>query len=233
MEDRRSWVVDGFSFYHEKDAKLARQERTKTEYLERYLDYSKPENIRIVYEKALKDRVFQTAVGITYLKHLQTYLIELHSVDSAKIPPIPLYPASAAQQGFSSEDAEQEGERTTDGVAGQATEPSVGQTTGRVMEQPAGQATEQATGQVSGRNPAAESQKSKKTVRASASFLLNIVLAVAVAVMFVLAFSSRHPNILNYERALKNRYAAWEQELTQRELAVREKELAQKRSEEG
>lgn len=31
-------------------------------------------------------------------------------------------------------------------------------------------------------------------------------------------------NILNYENAILNKYAAWEQELTAREQAVREKE---------
>jgi flagellar capping protein FliD len=32
------------------------------------------------------------------------------------------------------------------------------------------------------------------------------------------------PNILNYEKALQNRYAEWNQELSDREEAIREKE---------
>lgn len=57
------------------------------------------------------------------------------------------------------------------------------------------------------------------------SIVLNILLAAAVAFMFYVALSSDNPNILNYETTLENRYAAWEQELYQREQTIREKEL--------
>jgi hypothetical protein len=42
--------------------------------------------------------------------------------------------------------------------------------------------------------------------------------------MFVIAINSNQPNILNYQRVLQNRYAGWEQELTDREQAIRDKE---------
>lgn len=56
------------------------------------------------------------------------------------------------------------------------------------------------------------------------SFLVNIMLAAAVAGMFAIAVTSDNPNVLNYENALINRYAAWEQELSEREAVVKEKE---------
>ena len=56
------------------------------------------------------------------------------------------------------------------------------------------------------------------------SVILNILLAMAVAAMFAIAVNGKSPNILNYEKAITNRYASWEQELTERENAVREKE---------
>lgn len=56
------------------------------------------------------------------------------------------------------------------------------------------------------------------------SVLLNIVLVIAVVAMFSITMKSDNPNILNYETALVNKYASWEQELTQRERAVRAKE---------
>ena len=43
--------------------------------------------------------------------------------------------------------------------------------------------------------------------------------------MFVITIKSDNPNILNYETALQNRYSAWEQELNDREKAIKEKEL--------
>ena len=56
------------------------------------------------------------------------------------------------------------------------------------------------------------------------SLIANIVLVIAVAAMFGIAMKSDNPNILNYETQLVNRYASWEQELTEREKVIREKE---------
>ncbi len=56
------------------------------------------------------------------------------------------------------------------------------------------------------------------------SLIANLILALAVAGMFMITLKSDNPNILNYEKNLVNRYAAWEQELREREQVVREKE---------
>lgn len=56
------------------------------------------------------------------------------------------------------------------------------------------------------------------------SVALNVILGLLVAGMFYVAMTGNNPNILNYENAIVNKYAAWEQELTEREQAVREKE---------
>ena len=45
-----------------------------------------------------------------------------------------------------------------------------------------------------------------------------------VLAMFVITLRGSTPNVINYKIALTNQYAAWEQELTQREKAVKEKE---------
>lgn len=56
------------------------------------------------------------------------------------------------------------------------------------------------------------------------SLIMNIVMVIAIIAMFIITLNSDQPNILNYERNLQNKYATWEQELTQREQTVREKE---------
>ncbi len=45
-----------------------------------------------------------------------------------------------------------------------------------------------------------------------------------VIVMFVIATTGSNPTIVNYERTLQNRYAEWEQQLSDREQVIREKE---------
>ena len=56
------------------------------------------------------------------------------------------------------------------------------------------------------------------------SVLLNIVLVLLVIAMFAITMTGKTENILNYEKAVTDRYASWEQDLTEREAAVREKE---------
>ena len=46
----------------------------------------------------------------------------------------------------------------------------------------------------------------------------------AVIIMFVISTTGSRPTILNYERVLQNRYAEWEQQLSDREQVIREKE---------
>lgn len=56
------------------------------------------------------------------------------------------------------------------------------------------------------------------------SVLLNAGLIVLVLLMFFIAQDSSNPNILNYENMLNNKYASWEEELSDREKVIREKE---------
>ncbi|MBO4980966.1 MAG: hypothetical protein J6C84_03615 [Lachnospiraceae bacterium] len=70
--------------------------------------------------------------------------------------------------------------------------------------------------------PAFGAEKKKQGYRISV--ILNIALVIAVIAMFVITLNAEQPNIINYERAILNRYADWEQQLTQREQVIREKE---------
>ena len=69
-------------------------------------------------------------------------------------------------------------------------------------------------------------EKTKSNTKKSLiiSVIMNIVLAIAVGGMFYIAYTSDNPNVLNYKRNLVNKYAQWEQELSEREKVIREKE---------
>lgn len=66
--------------------------------------------------------------------------------------------------------------------------------------------------------------KKKQSQLLPISMVLNVALVCAVLAMFFIALNSKQPNLINYETALVNKYSQWEQELTQREQVVREKE---------
>lgn len=174
------WISEGFSFQNSIDAQQAAQESRKIEYLEAHMDYSDPENILAVYQKAITDRVFRTPVGIVYLKKLQDYLMNQEEIDKEKILPIPLYIAY--------------------------------ENVLRDKPSPARQRIKQSA------------SKKKKSMALPISVMLNIGLIVTVLAMFAMTLLSDQPNIVNYRNALVNQYASWEQELTEREQRVREKE---------
>lgn len=54
--------------------------------------------------------------------------------------------------------------------------------------------------------------------------ILCVMLVMMVLAMFSIALNSNRPNILNYEKVITNKYATWEQELSEREAEIREKE---------
>lgn len=67
-------------------------------------------------------------------------------------------------------------------------------------------------------------KKEKQRDKFRISIFINVVLALLVAAMFAISLNSSNPNILNYKKNIENEYAAWEQELTQREKEIRIKE---------
>lgn len=56
------------------------------------------------------------------------------------------------------------------------------------------------------------------------SIYLNVILTLLIIVMFYISYTGSNPTVLNYEKAIQNRYAEWEDELTEREAVIREKE---------
>lgn len=56
------------------------------------------------------------------------------------------------------------------------------------------------------------------------SLILNIFLIILVIGMFIITLTGDTPTILNYERALQDKYAEWESDLSERENVIREKE---------
>ena len=67
-------------------------------------------------------------------------------------------------------------------------------------------------------------RREKKAGYLQISVCFNLLLTLLVITMFVITMKSDNPNILNYKKQILNEYASWEQELTERENRVREKE---------
>ena len=83
-------VVEGYRFATIADAETARMEKKKIDNLEQHLDFQNVQNIMLVYNKAIDNRVFLTPLGMAYLHKIQTQMVRC-GVPEDKIRPIPLY----------------------------------------------------------------------------------------------------------------------------------------------
>ncbi|MDD2971870.1 MAG: hypothetical protein PHE02_07050 [Lachnospiraceae bacterium] len=178
-QDREELIVDGFQFSNERDAQAAKSEQDKVKLLESRLDYAYPDQVRMIYDKAIQNRIFKTPIGYTYLHTLQKYLQD--QLPGEEIRSVPLFMNYVNSM------------RSATSPARQRVEPKK-----------------------------AEPEPAEK--RLKAAHILNIFLAGIIIVMFIITMNGETPNILNYENVLVNRYAEWDEELTQREKVIREKE---------
>lgn len=64
--------------------------------------------------------------------------------------------------------------------------------------------------------------KTKSNLRISV--LINVILVILVIVLFFISMTGNAPTVLNYRNVIENEYSSWEQELTNRENAIKEKE---------
>lgn len=59
--------------------------------------------------------------------------------------------------------------------------------------------------------------------RLKVALITNVILVIIIIAMFIITTTSSNSNILNYQEKLENKYAAWDQELTERENELNNK----------
>lgn len=190
--DSNLYQVGGFAFSSEHEAEIAKKELDGIKYVKSKLDMDQPERVLQLYNKMVDEKLFVTAVGMSYLADLREYLETIPNINNDEIHSI------------------------------YVSHPDVDEA---IKEQK--QIQKEKVQEVK-----AEAKKTVEAVKDSTlagklkiSFTLNIILVICVIIMFVITGTSSHPTIINYETEIINRYSAWEQELTEREEAIREWEL--------
>lgn len=91
MAVKDDYIAGGFEFATEAEAKAAKNDENKIRAIDKKLNYNNFEAVSMVYNKAIENHVFETAVGEHYLKRLQERLIEMKEADSDFVlKPIPV-----------------------------------------------------------------------------------------------------------------------------------------------
>lgn len=194
---KEEWIVDGLQFGNLEDAKKAQEEFDRVKLLKDKIDYNDLGTVRSIYDKAIENHVFVTPIGIQFLKELQLALLQhAKNQDLAMIPVPTICVTKDATQDHEEELSEEQ--------LREASKLRVR------VESLQGQLTE-------------EKAKCKKTRRFfQTSKMLNIVLLILIGILFFITMTGENANALNYKRVLTDRYASWEEDLTQREQALKE-----------
>lgn len=186
-KNKNNIIVNGFSFVNEAEAEQAEKEADGVKYIKEKTDMDNPEMVLHIYNKMIQQRLFETAVGFSYLKDLQEYLQSIPFIRKEEILPIPVHHP--------------------------------------VLEESLKR----------NRRPETKKKQQEKTAQAvhvnyktryRMMRALCIILAVCVVAMFAISATTDNTTILNYETQLINKYEAWEQELSEREAALLEREAA-------
>lgn len=179
MAVKDDYIVGGFEFATEVEAKAAKNDENKIRAIDKKLNYNNFEAVSMVYNKAIENHVFETVIGELYLKKLQEHLIEIKETDSGFVlKPVPI----RSRLSYTKQTEE------TEKI--------------KVRIRP---------------------QKEVKE-KLKFSIILNFFLALIIVILFIITLTGENANIINYRTVITNQYAQWEQELKEREAAVKEKE---------
>ena len=185
MSEKKKITINGFVFTDEAEVEQAKKEAQGIHYVEERADMHHPETVLEIYNKMVKQELFETAVGYTYLKELQEYLIQNPTINNRDILPISV------------------------------THPMLEESLRKKLR-------------ISAKKESNEKKMLKKSdgyrKKYEITLFISVILAVSMIGMFIIASTSNSPTIINYENKLIDKYAAWEQELDEREAALNERE---------
>lgn len=210
-------VIEGFSFTDKETAQKALREAESIKYVKENLDMKNPRMVLEMYRKLTTERVFETPVGLMYLRKLRDYLSRIPEIEKEELEPIqvkgPAKPAAARQQ-----------LEKVKVMAGQ------GETV-LTEEEKLAEQYEEKLDQEKEKRRAAElrQRRSEGKLKSSRGFLhfslaVNFFLLIVAVGMIVITLMDDHPNIINYENKIVDKYTQWEQELEEREKILKERE---------
>ena len=90
MTDKSTFIVDGFLFDDEDLFKEAKKEAEGVRYMKARVDLQYPERVLQIYQRMIRQNMFQTQVGYSYLRELQDYLYTMPQISNADVPSIPV-----------------------------------------------------------------------------------------------------------------------------------------------
>lgn len=193
---KNPYEAGGFLFPNWEMRDKALREIEGVRYVKEHTKMDDPEIVLRMYCQLIDQKLFETPVGYHFLCDMREYLMEVPYFNTENIPPIPVAaPKNTPNQAQGYEEAQKKPPRE----------------------------------QVKIRKKVITEKKIKNIdfrPRFRVSFVINILLVLIVAGMFAVTATSKNVNIINYENALIEKYENWESQLTEKEEQLKEREAA-------
>lgn len=90
INGKNAFAVNGFLFENAAEAEQAKKEAEGVKYIRGKLSMDEPEAVLQIYNKMVRQNLFETAVGYAYLFDLQEYLRSIPFINQEEIFPIPV-----------------------------------------------------------------------------------------------------------------------------------------------
>lgn len=85
----KGMIIEGFYFTDEKIAEQAKREADGVQYIKENTDMKNPEMVLQLYHKLIAEKLFETPIGIGFLKELRDYLVEAPGISEQELEVIP------------------------------------------------------------------------------------------------------------------------------------------------
>lgn len=213
------YIVEGYEFDNIEDANVAKKELEAVKYLSKKTSESTPQACLKIYDKIVEQNLFKTAIGFDFLHALEEYLLQNGLFDVPHVSEEDLEQAAMIEKSMQKVESVQEQhdeskkEEKTD-ISQSATEPVKKE---KVKKE---KVKKEKVKKEIDEDTVLKRTKEKLVM----SMLLNGILIICVLAMMYIASTSNNVNIINYETALKDKYATWAEDLKQKETQIKQRE---------
>lgn len=219
--------IGGFQFDDSMDYALAKKESDIIEYVSERMNISDPQVALLVYYKLLDRQDMKTVVGLTFLKQLRDYCIRSGVVEDSQIKMIPIKSENVKQGKLSSYGDEDALE--TDAAISQGEE-SMDEGFNALenkIEEEFSNEEKQLKRDIKShidRENKLKSVADHYKNKVKKCYYVISALFIIILILFILAVKSGNTPFSDTEKNIQDKYAAWAEELSEREQAIREKE---------
>ena len=217
--------VGGFQFDDSMEYALAKKESDIINYITERMDISDPQIALKVYYKLLERQDMKTVVGLSFLKQLRDFCVQSGIIDDTQLKVIPITDEND-KKGKLSSYGDASALETDTAISESAVDMD---TKFERLDQKIDDEfsdTEKAL-KKDIQNHINKENKYKNIAdfyrsKVKKCYYAIVALAIVIVVLFILAITGKHLPISDTEKDIQDKYAAWAEELAEREKALRE-----------